>query len=181
MSFGLCNAPATFKCMIDTVLSGLKWKTCLCYLDDIVIFSSSFSEHLRLDEVLTSLASADRTLNTKKCHFAQKSIKVLGRVVSKDGIRPNPDKMYAVANFPRPQHQKSLRSFLGLASYFRRFVRNFSTIASPLNQLLHSGTSFVWSDDCEKGFEDLKQGLPSGPVLCHSDETKTRHTLYICL
>lgn len=130
---------------------------------------------------MTSLANADLTLNTKKCHFAQKYITVLGHVVSKDGIRPDPDKIYAIANFPRPQHQNSFRSFLGLTLYFRRVVRNFSTIASPLNQLLHSGTSFVWTDDCEKGFEDLKQGVPTGPVLCHSDETKTRHTLYISL
>lgn len=173
MPFGLCNAPATFERMIDTVLHGLKWKTCLCYLDDIVIFSSSFAEHLRrLDEVLTCLANAGLTLNTKKCHFARKSIKVLGHVVSKDGIRPDPDKISAVANFPRPEQQKALRSFLGLASYFRRFVRNFATLALPLNQLLNSGTPFVWSDACEKAFEDLKQALTSAPVLCHFDDTR---------
>lgn len=143
------------------------------YLDDIVIFSSNFPEHLRrLDEVLTNLAKAGLTLNTKKCHFARKSIKVLGHIVSKDGIRPDPDKISAVANFPRPQEQKSLRSFLGLASYFRRLVHNFATLASPLNQLLHSGNPFVWSDDCEKAFQNLKQALTSGPVLCHFDDTQ---------
>lgn len=173
LPFGLCNAPATFERMIDTVLRGLKWKTCLCYLDDIVIFSSSFREHLkRLDEVLTCLANAGLQLNTKKCRFAARSIKVLGHVVSKNGIQPDPDKIAAVIGFPRPQQQKDLRSFLGLASYFRRFVRNFTTVASPLNKLLHSGTPFVWSDECEKAFQELKTALTSGPVLCHFDESR---------
>lgn len=100
MPFGLCNAPATFERMIDTVLRGLKWKTCLCYLDDIVIFSSTFAQHLqRLDEVLTCIASAGLQLNTKKCHFASKMIKVLGHIVSKDGIRPDPDKISVVLPF----------------------------------------------------------------------------------
>lgn len=172
MPFGLCNAPATFERMIDTVLRGLKWKTCLCYLDDIVIFSTTFTEHLqRLDEVLTCLAHAGLQLNTKKCHFASTSIKVLGHVVSKEGIRPDPEKINAVLNFSRPRSQKELRSFLGLASYFRRFIRNFAAIASPLNKLLTSGTPFIWTEDCETAFKTLKQALTSGPVLCHFDES----------
>lgn len=172
MPFGLCNAPATFERMIDNVLRGLKWKTCLCYLDDIVIFSRTFEEHLlRLDEILTCLSKAGLQLNTKKCKFASKSIKVLGHVVSQDGIRPDPDKINAVLNFPRPQRQKELRSFLGLASYFRRFIRNFATIASPLHKLLTTDAPFVWSSDCETAFEELKQALTSGPVLCHFDGT----------
>lgn len=173
MPFGLCNAPATFERLMDTVLRGLKWKTCLCYLDDIVVFSSTFSQHLqRLDEVLTCLANAGLQLNTKKCHFASKTIKVLGHVVNKEGVRPDPEKISAVMSFPRPQQQKTLRSFLGLASYFRRFVRNFATLASPLNQLLRSGTPFVLSEDCEKSFQALKDALTSDPVLTHFDDTK---------
>lgn len=173
MPFGLCNAPATFERMMDSVLRGLKWKTCFCYLDDIVVFSSTFAEHLqRLDEVLTCISNAGLQLNSKKCRFASKTIKVLGHVVSKDGIRPDPDKIAAVVDFPRPLTQKDLRSFLGLASYFRRFIRNFATIASPLNQLLQSGASYDWSNQCQHAFEALKSALTSGPVLCHFDETK---------
>lgn len=172
MPFGLCNDPATFERMIDTVLHGLKWKICLCYLDDIVIFSSTFDEHLqRVEEVLTCLRNAGLQLNTKKCRFASTSIKVFGHVVSKDGIRPDPDKINAVLNFSRPLRQKELRSFLGLASYFRRFIRNFATIASPLNKLLTSGIPFLWSEDCETAFKTLKQALTSGPVLGHFDES----------
>lgn len=173
MPFGLCNAPATFERLMDTVLRGLKWRTCLCYLDDVVIFSSTFPQHLeRLNEVLTCLANAGLQLNTKKCRFASKTIKVLGHVVSKEGIQPDPDKITAVLNFPRPLQQKALRSFLGLASYFRRFIPGFATLASPLNRLLQSDVPFTWSDDCEKAFHALKGALTCRPVLCHFDETR---------
>lgn len=112
MPFGLCNAPATFERMVDNVLRGLKWKTCLCYLDDIVVFSATFPEHLqRLEQVLTCLANAGLQLNTKKCTFAGKSIKVLGHLVSKEGIRPDPEKLSAVLEFPRPLRQKTYAVF----------------------------------------------------------------------
>lgn len=172
MPFGLCNAPATFERMIDTVLRGLKWKTCLCYLDDIVIFSTTFDQHLqRLDEVLSCLSNAGLQINTKKCTFASRSIKVLGHVVSKKGIQPDPEKISAVLNFPRPQQQKDLRSFLGLGSYFRRFIRNFATVASPLHHLLRPGIPFVWTEDCERAFQALKDALTSSPVLCHFNDS----------
>lgn len=175
MPFGLCNAPATFERMIDTVLRGLKWKTCLCYLDDIVVFSSTFDDHLqRLDEVLTCLSNAGLQLNTKKCHFGSTTIKVLGHLVNKDGIQPDPDKISAVLNFPRPLRAKELRSFLGLASYFRRFIRNFATIASPLHKLLASTAPFDWNHQCEAAFQELKRALTSPPVLCYfNDEAPT--------
>lgn len=157
---------------MDTVLRGLKWQTCLCYLDDVVISSTTFSQHLqRLDEVLTCLSNTGLQRNTKKCRFASKSIKVLGNVVSKEGIRPDQDKTAAVVNFPRPLQLKDLRSFLGLASYFRHFIRNFVTLASPLNPLLRVNVPFIWSDDCQKAFQALKDALTDDPVLCHFDDT----------
>lgn len=113
MPFGLCNAPATFERMIDTALGALKKRTCLCYLDDIVVFSSDFAYYLHhLDEVFTWLANAGLQVNTKTCRFARKSIEVLGRVVSKDEIGPEPGKINAVQHFARPTRLKDLRNFL---------------------------------------------------------------------
>ena len=104
MPFGLCNAPATFERLMDNVLPGLKWKICLCYLDDVVIFSRTFEEHLsRINTVLNCVANAGLQLNTQKCHFGCTQILILGHVVSPEGIRPDPDKIRAVSDFPPPQ------------------------------------------------------------------------------
>lgn len=138
-----------------------------------MIFISTFPQHLeRLKEVRTCLANAGLQLNTKKCRFARKTVKVLGHVVSKEGIQPDTGKITAVLNFPRPLQQKALRSFLGLASYFRRFIPGLATLASPLNRLLQSDVRFTWSDDCEKAFHTLKGALACRQVLCHFDETR---------
>src|SRR5690606_21937477 len=127
MPFGLTNAPATFERMMDSVLRELKWNTCLCYLDDVLVFGPTFEVHLnRLRKVLPVIKSAGFTLNAKECFFGQTEIKVLGHVVSSTGIRPDPDKIQAVQNFPTPKSVSDVQSFLGLCSYFRRFVRNFS-------------------------------------------------------
>lgn len=170
MPFGLTNAPATFERTMDSVLRGLRWNICLCYLDDIVVFSSSFSDHLRrLTTVFDCLASAGLQLNKKKCHFCHRKIKVLGHIVSQEGISPDPDKINAVSNFPLPTDIKHLRSFLGLCSYFRRFVRNFAHIAAPLTSLLRKDAAFVWTDECDLAFRHLKKILTSAPVLSHFD------------
>lgn len=172
MPFGLCNAPATFERMMDRLLHGLKWTTCLCYLDDVVIFSPSFETHLdRLDEVLKVFRHAGLQLNSAKCQFGSRQLKILGHIVNKNGIQPDPAKINAIADFPPPADLKSLRSFLGLCSYFRRFIAAFATIARPLSNLLKNDTPFLWGTEQQAAFTRLKTALTSTPILGHFDDS----------
>ncbi|UYV82368.1 hypothetical protein LAZ67_21001831, partial [Cordylochernes scorpioides] len=171
MPFGLCNAPATFERMMDNLLKGLRWTICLCYLDDVVIFADNFPDHLRrLEVVLNCFKRAGLKLNPGKCSFGASNIKILGHQVDKDGIRPDNDKIKAVSQFPIPKNLQQLRSFLGLSSYYRRFIKNYADIARPLNSLLSEGTKFQWNTDQERAFQKLKNALTSKPVLGHFDD-----------
>jgi hypothetical protein len=171
MPFGLCNAPATFERMIDVILRGMKWNICMCYLDDIVVFGKTIEEHNeRLDRELRCLDEANLSLNMKKCQFAANELIVLGHEVSGEGVCPDPSKTSAVNDFPTPKSVKDVRSFLGLCSYYRRFIENFAKIAGPLNKLLKSQVAFKWSQDEQAAFDTLKTKLTSAPVLAHFNE-----------
>ena len=171
MPFGLCNAPATFERMMDNLLRHLKWTMCLCYLDDIVVFSESFEDHLtRLKTVLTCIQEAGLVLNPKKCLFCAREIKILGHLVSSDGVRPDPEKVKAVSNFPVPRNVHDVRSFLGLCSYFRRFIKGFCYLAAPLQMLLKGDAKYHWDSEQEEAFNNLKEALISDPVLGLYDE-----------
>ncbi|UYV84587.1 hypothetical protein LAZ67_X002728, partial [Cordylochernes scorpioides] len=170
MPFGLCNAPATFERMIDNLLKGLKWTICLCYLDDIIVFSDGFEEHLRrLQLVLNCLKKAGLCLNSKKCKFGAKTITVLGHEVSENGIRPDQEKIRAVRDFATPRSLKEVRSFLGLSSYYRHFIPNYAHVAQPLNDLLKKDSAFNWNQEEQNAFEALKSALISEPALGHFD------------
>uniref|UniRef100_A0A224Z105 RNA-directed DNA polymerase n=1 Tax=Rhipicephalus zambeziensis TaxID=60191 RepID=A0A224Z105_9ACAR len=171
MPFGLCSAPATFQRIMDTVLAGLKWQTCLVYLDDVVVFSANFDEHLRrLEAVLQAIKTSGLTLKPEKCRFAYEELLFLGHVISKSGVRPDPQKTTAIATFPPPADKKAVRRFLGLCAYYRRFVKNFARIAEPLTNLTRADVEFKWQTPQEEAFQELKRRLQTPPLLAHFDE-----------
>ncbi len=153
---------------MEQVLAGLSWQTCLIYLDDILVFSDTFSTHLhRLEEVFKRLEAANLKMKPSKCRFAQRKIHYLGHIVSSEGVATDPSKIQAIVDYPVPHDVKSLRSFVGLASYYRRYVQNFSKIATPLFNLTEKNIPWEWSQACHEAFEFLKARLVSTPILAY--------------
>ena len=170
MPFGLTNAPATFQRLMDIVLAGLKWQCCLVYIDDVVIFSPTFEQHITdLERVFQTLRSANLTLKTAKCQFCRREMRYLGHIITQDGIKPNPDLIKSVTNFPQPQKIKDVQSFLGLTGYYRRFIKDYSKIAEPLLQQLRNCQKgyhhLKWSQECIDAFETLKERLTNAPIM----------------
>ena len=144
MPFGLCNAPATFQRLMECVLKGLHWTTCLVYLDDIIVFSKTVDEHIvRLKSVFARLMEAGLKIKPFKCHFLKCTVRYLGHVISKNGVQTDQEKVKCVYDWPVPQTQREPQIFLGLASYYRRFVKFFAHIASPLHALSNKGKEWV--------------------------------------
>ncbi|UYV71727.1 hypothetical protein LAZ67_9000138, partial [Cordylochernes scorpioides] len=173
LPFGLCNGPATFERLMDNILRTHKWKICLCYLDDVIVFSEDLPSHLtRLKTILGCLRKAGLTLNLSKCRFAYEELLLLGHVVSKEGITPDPEKIASIKDFPALKTIKNVRAFLGLCSYYRRFIKEFSKIAYPLQILTRKNQPFVWGKEQESSFLTLKEKLSSPEVLTHYDPNK---------
>jgi hypothetical protein len=180
MPMGLCSAPATFQRMMDVVLSGLKWTTCLVYLDDIIVYSRTFDEHVKgLRLVLDRLRGANLKVKLEKCEFAQPQLKALGHIIDKQGISPDPEKVKAAWEFPRPPMEgsnakrlKALRAFLGYLSYYRRFINGFAVLAKPLHDLVGTKGAFVWGEEAERSFKALKQALVKATRLAYPDNTR---------
>lgn len=176
MPFGLANAPAVFQRLIHKVLGKAGIKHTIVYMDDILIPSKSVSEGLdRLRDVLKALRDSGLTLKLEKCHFFKESIDFLGFEISKGEIRPGASKTLAVAQFAPPQNQHDLRRFLGLASFFRRFVKDFASVARPLTDLLRKNTPWRWSQIEQSAFNELKDNLTKRPILAlynHAAETQ---------
>ncbi|UYV64930.1 K02A2.6-like [Cordylochernes scorpioides] len=171
MPFGLCNAPATFERLMETVLQGIPLETCLVYLDDIIVMGKSFEEHLiNLERVLQKIRGARLKLNPRKCKLFKEKVRYLGHLISRQGIQTDPDRTETVRQWPVPRDVHQLRSFLGLCSYYRRFVPGFSNIARPLHRLTESGRPFSWTVDCERAMDKLKQALSSPPMLAYPDQ-----------
>ena len=168
MPFGLCNAGATFQRLMEKVLSHLSWEICMVYLDDIIVLAPDFSQHLEnLDKVFGRLKEANLKINPKKCKLFQREVSYLGHIINGQGIKTDPDKIDAVQNWPRPNNIRDVRSFLGICSYYRKFVKGFSVIAKPLHKLTEKSQKFVWDSDCQEAFDKLKRALTSSPILSY--------------
>ena len=164
MPFGLANAPAKFERLMEQVLSGLPLSTALVYLDDVLVAGRSFADQMaNLRAVLQRFRGANLKLSPKKCHLFQREVRYLGHIISEHGIATDPEKTEVVRSWPIPSNAKELRSFVGLCSYYRRFIAGFADIARPLYKRM-KGT-FYWTPECDTAFQKLKQLLTEAPIL----------------
>ena len=180
MPFGLTNAPATFQRLIESCMGDLNLHQCLLYLDDIVIFSQTYEEHLnRLESIFERLQTAGLKLKPSKCKFFRRSIKYPGHIVSSDGVGTDPDKTSCVEEWPIPTTVKQFQSFLGFVGYYRRFIKGFSKIAKPLHaitrgEIVNPKTkkrkdNFHWSEEQQNAFESPKHHVTHAPVLAFAN------------
>ena len=164
MPFGLAGAPSSFQRLMDKVMRGLPFVT--IYLDDILVHSADEQTHTHhLQEVFQRLTEAGLTLKGKKCHIGLSTVAYLGHIFTGAGMSPDPQKIQSVLQWPQPSDVSTVRQFLGLASYYRRYIHCFSDIAAPLNALTQKGVPFTWTENCTKAFTTLKERLVSAPVL----------------
>src|SRR5205085_1516295 len=205
MPFGLCNAPATFQRLMQEVLDDLIYTKVLVYIDDIIIYSKTFEQHLQdIEEVFGKLKKAMLKLKLEKCDFIKNEVKFLGYVVGKDGIKADEDKIKKVKEYPRPTTIGELKGFLGLASFYRKFIEGFSKIAKPLLKLTEgiryervtkkegvnvgigkkinrmiNGKNIEkdWGKEQEEAFQLLKEKLTTAPILVYPNFEK-RFRLY---
>lgn len=172
--FGLKTIPGFFQNLLTHILSGLNGIDCFVYIDDVVIPGENVKDHNRkLIEVLTRFRKSNMKLNPAKCQFMESEVTYLGHKCTADGIKPDERLTEAVQNFPRPNSKKQLQSFHGLASYYRKFILGFATIAAPLYQLMKNESKiFDWTAECEQAFNTLKLKLTTEPVLTYPNFEK---------
>ena len=166
MLFGLHCAPYTIQQMMDKILTGMQGVDLFVYMDDLVVFADSLRTHtIKMQKLLGTLKTARLTLQTYKCKLLKREVTYLGHEISEEGVRPDSDKVKPVEKFPRPRTPKNVKQFVGLASYYRRFIPGFANIAKPLNKLLKNHEPFVWGEEQEQAFVKLKQLLCEKPIL----------------
>ena len=173
MPFGVKNGVSGFNRVLNHILRDKLWKSCLAYVDDVLVMSSTFEEHVqRLHEIFDTLEKANLTLKLAKCSFFQKSVKYLGHILSKSGLSPSPALISPIMYWPVPTNAKLVQKCLGLDAYYRTFIRNFSEIAKPLYHLTNKDEKFLWTDECQQSFDKLKLSLTTAPILSFPDFTK---------
>ena len=168
MPFGMKNAPASFQCLINKFI--VDPEGCEAYIDDVIIYSDTWEEHLRIiREFFERLSRAMLTINLSKREFGQAQVTYLGHIVGQGEVKQLSAKVEAIVNFTRPESKKQLMRFPRMAGYYRKFCPNFAAVAEPLTQLLRKRIKFLWIERCDKPFEELKAMLQSAPVLTATD------------
>src|SRR4051812_19078036 len=160
MPFGLTNAPATFQALVQDILRPLLDICVIVYIDDILIYSRNETDHIQhVKQVFEILRQHKLYGNMEKCEFFKESVEYLGHIISSHGIATDPKKVETIRVWPQPKNIKEVQSFLGLCNYYRRFIGDYSKIATPLTDLTHKDVSFVWSDQTTNAFEELKKRM----------------------
>ena len=185
MPFGLSNSPATYQRLMEDILGDMNMNICLIYLDDVIIFSNTYEEHLeRLHQVFQRLREAGFKLSPDKCSLFMERVKYVGHIVSEKGIEPDPEKIEKVIKWPVPTTPEAVRQFLGFVGYYRKFIKDFSKIARPLNNLMPiptkkgkrksktQATTWKWGPEEQTAFETLKDKLSNPPKLGYPDHKK---------
>jgi len=179
MPFGLSNAPATFQRLMESCLGNLHLNWCIIYLDDVVVFSKTPEDHLaRLRRVFLKLREAGLKLKPSKCELFKERLNFLGHVVSKEGVETDPTKTEEVRSWPTPTTVTEVRSFLGFANHYRRFLKGYAKLAKPLNGLISGENAkrkqnkVEWNEESEKAFQEIKDLVTRAPVLAYADYTK---------
>ena len=170
MPMGLRNGPPTFQRLMDMVLIGMQGREVFIYLDDMQVYANTLTEHNeKCRKVFDRLKKENLSLQPDKCEFLRREVVYLGPIIGNDGVKPNPEKVKAVRDFPRPRNIKNIRQFLGLTGYYRRFIEGYVEIAKPLSHLFNNNVPFIWRNNEEKSFQDLKDQLIEEPVLIFLD------------
>ena len=172
MPFGLHTAPSTFQRLLDRIITLDMAPQAFAYLDDIIVCTRTFEEHMSmLGKIFDRLYEAKLRPNTDKCHFFRPKLQYLGHLVDEKGLHTDPEKV-AIQNLSPPRNIKEARRFLGLISWYRRFIKDVSQVAAPLHQLLKKKAQWVWTKEHQEAFEELRRRLTSAPILACPDWTK---------
>lgn len=170
MPYGLTGAPATFQRLLDKLIGPEMEPHAFAYLDDIVVVTSTFEEHLVwLERVLNRISAAGLAINPEKCKFCRSQVRYLGFVVQRDGLTVDPEKTRPIMEYPSPTNLKQLRRFLGMSSWYRRFIPQFATVSEPLTRLLKKGKRWGWGEDQCRAFEQIRAHLVAAPTLSCPD------------
>ncbi|GFU92707.1 retrovirus-related Pol polyprotein from transposon 297 [Trichonephila clavipes] len=179
MPFGLSGVAPNFQKAIDIILKPVIGRFVMVYMDDVIITSPSFNEHIdHLNQVFTLLRDAGLTLNKEKCHFARDKLKYLGLIISKEGIETDNSKVKAIAEMKPPKNNKEVSKFLGMAGWYQKFIPHYADICEPLYRLKKKGAKFNWSTEAQDSFDKIKRALTEAPVLQLPNFTEQFNSIY---